>query len=160
VSSGPGFQESNQSGAGLRIALVATRWNEPIVETLLKGALATLSERGVAEADMLVGCVPGAVELPLLAAAYAQREDIDAVIALGCVVRGETGHYDVVVEMAASGLMRAGLDAGKPVIFGVLTTENEAQAWDRAGGAHGNNGSSAADTAIATVLALRKARTS
>lgn len=158
MSSGPGFKDAQLSGVGLRVAVIATRWNEAIVETLLQGALQTLAERGVAAGDVLVARVPGAVELPLLAAAYAQRADIDAVIALGCVIRGETGHYDVVVDMAAGGLMRAGLDAGKPVVFGVLTTENEAQAWDRAGGAHGNNGSSAADTAIASVHALRQAR--
>ena len=149
---------SELDGRGLRIGIVAARWNGDIVTPLLAGAQSALAEMGVDERDVQVVRVPGAVELPVVCQAFADREDIDAVIALGCVIRGETGHYDVVVAMAAEGIARVALDAAKPVIFGVLTTENREQALARAGGALGNNAAAAAATAVETVLALRAVR--
>jgi 6,7-dimethyl-8-ribityllumazine synthase len=142
----------------MRIGIVAARWNDDVVSQLLAGAEAALAEMGVDAGDVQLARVPGAVELPVLCQAFADREDVDAVIALGCVIRGDTGHYDVVVAMAAEGIARVALDAAKPVIFGVLTTENREQALARAGGALGNNGAAAAATAVETVLALRAVR--
>jgi 6,7-dimethyl-8-ribityllumazine synthase len=158
VSSGAQPHLSELDGRGLRIGIVAARWNDDIVGRLLAGAETALVACGVDARDVTVVRVAGAVELPLLCQALADREDIDAVIALGCVIRGDTGHYDVVVSMASQGIARVALDAAKPVIFGVLTTENHAQALDRAGGALGNNGAGAAAAAIDSVLALRRVR--
>ena len=151
--------EGRLDGAGLRMGVVAARFNDLIVDRLLEGALASLTAHGVASDDVVVVRTPGAVEIPLLAQALADRDDIDAVIALGCVIRGATGHYEYVCSMVASGVARVALDASKPVIFGVLTTENLEQAFDRAGGKLGNKGGEAAASAIAAATALRAVRT-
>ncbi len=151
--------DGRADGAGLRVGLVAARFNDLIVDRLLEGALGALRQHGVDDDDLVVVRVPGAVEVPLLAQALADRDDIDAVVALGCVIRGNTGHYDVVCSMVASGITRVTLDAAKPVIFGVLTTENLEQAFDRAGGKLGNKGAEAASAAILTATALRAVRT-
>jgi 6,7-dimethyl-8-ribityllumazine synthase len=150
--------DGRADGAGLRVGLVAARFNDLIVDRLLEGALGALRQHGVDDDDLVVVRVPGAVEVPLLAQVLADRDDIDAVVALGCVIRGSTGHYDVVCSMVASGITRVTLDASKPVIFGVLTTENLEQAFDRAGGKLGNKGAEAAAAAILTTTALRAAR--
>jgi 6,7-dimethyl-8-ribityllumazine synthase len=151
--------DGSADGAGLRFGLVAARFNDLIVDRLLEGALGALRQHGVDDDDLVVVRVPGAVEVPLLAQALADRDDIDAVVALGCVIRGSTGHYDFVCSMVASGITRVTLDAAKPVIFGVLTTENLEQAFDRAGGKLGNKGAEAAAAAILTATALRAVRT-
>jgi 6,7-dimethyl-8-ribityllumazine synthase len=151
--------DGRADGAGLRVGLVAARFNDLIVDRLLEGALGALRQHGVDDDDLVVVRVPGAVEVPLLAQALADRDDIDAVVALGCVIRGSTSHYDVVCSMVASGITRVTLDAAKPVIFGVLTTENLEQAFDRAGGKLGNKGAEAAAAAILTATALRAVRT-
>ena len=150
--------DGRADGAGLRVGLVAARFNDLIVDRLLEGALGALRQHGVDDDDIVVVRVPGAVEMPLLAQVLADRDDIDAVVALGCVIRGSTGHYDYVCSMVASGITRVTLDASKPVIFGVLTTENLEQAFDRAGGKLGNKGAEAAAAAILTTTALRAAR--
>jgi 6,7-dimethyl-8-ribityllumazine synthase len=150
--------EGRLDGAGLRIGVVAARFNDLIVDRLLEGALTALRAHGVRDDDVGVARVPGAVELPLAAQAFADREDVDAVIALGCVIRGATSHYDHVCSMAASGLAKVALDASKPVVFGVLTTENLEQAFDRAGGKLGNKGAEAAAVAIETAHVLRAIR--
>jgi 6,7-dimethyl-8-ribityllumazine synthase len=150
--------DGRADGAGLRVGLVAARFNDLIVDRLLEGALGALRQHGVDDDDIVVVRVPGAVEVPLLAQVLADRDDIDAVVALGCVIRGSTSHYDVVCSMVASGTTRVTLDASKPVIFGVLTTENLEQAFDRAGGKLGNKGAEAAAAAILTTTALRAAR--
>jgi 6,7-dimethyl-8-ribityllumazine synthase len=151
--------DGRADGAGLRVGLVAARFNDLIVDRLLEGALGALRQHGVDDDDLVVVRVPGAVEVPLLAQALADRDDIDAVVALGCVIRGSTSHYDYVCSMVASGITRVTLDAAKPVIFGVLTTENLEQAFDRAGGKLGNKGAEAAAAAILTATALRAVRT-
>jgi len=151
--------DGRADGAGLRVGLVAARFNDLIVDRLLEGALGALRQHGVDDDDLVVVRVPGAVEVPLLAQALADRDDIDAVVALGCVIRGSTSHYDVVCSMVASGITRVTLDTAKPVIFGVLTTENLEQAFDRAGGKLGNKGAEAASAAILTATALRAVRT-
>jgi len=151
--------EGRSDGSGLRVGIVATRFNDLIVDRLLEGALTTLRAHGVHDEDVVVARVPGAVEVPLLAQALADRDDIDTVIALGCVIRGATGHYEVICSMVASGVTRVALDASKPVIFGVLTTETLEQAFDRAGGKLGNKGAEAAVSAIHATTVLRAART-
>lgn len=151
--------EGRLDGTGLRFGVVAARFNDLIVDRLLEGALNALTAHGVAADDVVVVRTPGAVEIPLLAQALADRDDVDAVITLGCVIRGATGHYEYVCSMVANGVNRVALDASKPVIFGVLTTENLEQAFDRAGGKLGNKGGEAATAAIAAATALRAVRT-
>ncbi|MFO8151360.1 MAG: 6,7-dimethyl-8-ribityllumazine synthase, partial [Trueperaceae bacterium] len=112
--------DGRADGAGLRVGLVAARFNDLIVDRLLEGALGALRQHAVDDDDIVVVRVPGAVEVPLLAQVLADRDDIDAVVALGCVIRGSTSHYDYVCSMVASGITRVTLDASKPVIFGVL----------------------------------------
>lgn len=121
-------------GSGLRIGIVKARWNDEIVDRLLDGVQRGLDSLGVAAADRMVVEVPGSFELPLAAQALARRADVDAVIALGVVIRGETVHFDLVAEQAAAGLARVQLDTGVPVAFGILATEDEAQARARSGG--------------------------
>lgn len=150
--------EGRLDGAGLRVGLVAARFNDLIVDRLLEGALAALRAHGVDEHDVVVARVAGAVELPVVAQALADRDDIDAVVALGCVIRGSTGHYDHVCAMVASGVARVALDAAKPVAFGVLTTDTLEQAFDRAGGKLGNKGAEAVAAAIETAHVLRGVR--
>lgn len=148
--------EGSLTGGGLRVALVASRFNDLIVERLLDGALDTLRRSGVADDDVAVAWVPGAVEIPLAAARLASSGRYDVVITLGAVIRGATSHYDHVCSMVASGVARASLDAGIPVIFGVLTTDTIEQALERAGTKAGNKGADAAQAAIETATLLRE----
>lgn len=143
-------------GRGMRIALVCARFNDLITERLLAGATGTLTRHGVDEASLAVVWTPGAFELGLVAKRLAASADFDAVICLGAVIRGSTGHYDHVATNAASGVQRAGLDTGVPVIFGVLTTDTVEQAIERAGTKAGNKGSEAAVTAVEMVDLLRQ----
>jgi 6,7-dimethyl-8-ribityllumazine synthase len=143
------------TGAGLRIGLVCGRFNDLITERLLAGALDALERHGVADEDLTVVWVPGSFEIPLAAKALAARDDIDAVVTLGAVIRGATGHYEQVAGQAAAGVARAALDTDTPVIFGVLTTDTLEQALDRAGAKVGNKGAEAAMTAIEMVHVLR-----
>jgi 6,7-dimethyl-8-ribityllumazine synthase len=135
-------------GEGLRIAVVVARFNQFITQKLLDGARDALGRHGVAEDDVTVVWAPGSFELPLTARTLAQTGSYDAVVCLGAVIRGETTHYDMVAGQAASGISRASLDTGVPVIFGVLTCETTDQAIDRAGGKSGNLGHNAAVSAI------------
>jgi 6,7-dimethyl-8-ribityllumazine synthase len=139
-----------------RFAIVWSRFNRAVVSKLLEGAKDCLSERGVADESLYVVEVPGAWELPYAAQQLAQSQRFDAVIALGAVIRGGTPHFDFVSQGTALGLGRVALDARVPVIFGLLTTDDEAQAFERAGGAHGNKGRDAALTAIEMVILDRK----
>ena len=125
--------------ADARFAIVWSRFNHAVVAKLLDGAKACFAEHGVAEDSIYVVEVPGAWELPYAAQKLAQSERFDAVVALGAVIRGGTPHFDYVSEGTALGLAKVSLDTGVPVVFGVLTTDDDAQALDRAGGAHGNN---------------------
>lgn len=131
-----------------RIALVVAEWNEEITEALYQSAVATLLSHGVTKENIIRKNVPGTFELSLGAQWMAQRDEIDAVICLGCVIQGETPHFDYICQAVAYGLTEVGLKTGKPVIFGVLTTLNKQQAFDRAGGKYGNKGEEAALTAI------------
>jgi 6,7-dimethyl-8-ribityllumazine synthase len=143
------------TGQGMRLGLVCARFNQLITDRLLAGALDTLERCGVADGDLTVVWVPGSFEVPLAAKTLAAREDIDAVVTLGAVIRGETGHYDLVAGLVAAGVARASLDTGTPVVFGVLTTDTLEQALDRAGAKAGNKGAEAAATAIEMVHVLR-----
>ncbi len=141
------------SSAGYSFAIAATRFNEEIVDRLLEGALAALEDTGTPRDSVPVLRVPGAFELPL--AAQKLCGGYDAVIALGCVIRGETDHHEYVSRAAAEGLERVSLDAGIPVGFGVLTTDTVEQALARAGGDVGNRGYDAAIAAIEMLATLR-----
>lgn len=137
-----------------RVGVVAARFNAPIVDELLAGCQRRLKELGLDEGRIEVYRVPGAFELPVAAQALAKTGRISAVICLGCVVRGDTPHFDYVAGEAARGITQAALNTGVPVIFGVLTTNTEQQARDRAGGAHGHAGERAADAAAEMVGVL------
>ena len=134
--------------SGKTFALLVSEWNDTITGSLAEGALKTLKEYGVADEHIVQHSVPGSFELPLAAQKMAGQPAIDAVICLGCVIQGETPHFDYVCQAVALGLKDVGLKYDKPVIFGVLTTNTLAQAQDRAGGKHGNKGDEAAITAI------------
>jgi 6,7-dimethyl-8-ribityllumazine synthase len=126
-------------GAGLRIAIVCSRFNGRITLRLLEGARRGLDRCGVAPSDVSEVWVPGAFEIPLMAKALAISGTVDAVIGLGCVIRGETSHYELVAGECARGVREVGLETGVPVIFGVLTTEDVDQAEARSEGPGGHN---------------------
>lgn len=128
--------------------IVVAEWNEEITNQLLQGALQTLLNNGAKEENIVIKTVPGSFELTLGAAWLAQNTQIDTVICLGCVIQGETRHFDFICQAVATGITEVNLKSNKPVIFGVLTTDNLQQALDRAGGKHGNKGDEAAITAI------------
>ena len=130
------------------IGIIATEWNEQVVNPLMEGARNTLSKCGVTEDNIPVFLVPGSYELPTAAQFLAQQEKVDAIICLGCIVQGETPHFDYICQAVAQGIKDVSLKCNKPVIFGVLTTLNQQQALDRAGGKHGNKGDEAAISAI------------
>jgi 6,7-dimethyl-8-ribityllumazine synthase len=134
--------------AEARYAIVASRWNPRIVDALVDGALRTLREHGVAEAAIDLVRVPGAWEIPQAAARLAATGGCAAIVALGCVVRGDTRHYEHVADGCADGLMRVALEYRLPVLNGVLAVERHADAEARAGGAHGNKGEEAALAAL------------
>ena len=134
-------------GSGRRFVVIVSRFNALITDRLLSGARAALLDHGVAEADIDVVSVPGAWELPIAAQA-ASAKGYAAIIALGCVIRGDTPHFDYVAGAATSGLERVSLDSGLPVGFGLLTTEDAQQAMSRAGGRDGNKGYDAALVAL------------
>ncbi|MCH8106931.1 MAG: 6,7-dimethyl-8-ribityllumazine synthase [Chloroflexi bacterium] len=147
------------NGQGLRVAVVVARFNEVVTRQLLTGAVDTLTRHGVSDDDISVAWVPGAFELPIVAKAMAKTGRYDSIICLGAVIRGETGHYEMVAGHAAGGIGSIGTDTGIPVIFGVLTTENMEQAINRSGGKSGNLGSNAAVAAIETARLLQAINT-
>ena len=142
--------------AGARIGIAAARFNDGIVTRLLEAALDTLAQHGLDRREIPVVRVPGAFELPLAARWMARRGDIDAIVALGAVVRGDTPHFDHVCAEAARGIQGASIETDLPVVFGVLTCDSNEQALARAGGAHGNKGSDAALAALEMVSLRRR----
>ncbi len=144
--------EPNKLFKKLIIAIIVAEWNPEITNALLEGAYSHLITMGVKEKNILVHYVPGSFELPLGAQYLAAKKQIDAVITLGCVVQGETKHFDFICDACAHGITDVGLTFNKPVIFGVLTTNNQQQAIDRAGGKHGNKGIEAAETALKMLI--------
>jgi 6,7-dimethyl-8-ribityllumazine synthase len=143
-------------GAGVRVAIVAARFNELITNALVEGALEGLSRAGVADDDVTVAWVPGAFEIPIVAQRFATEGGVDAVICLGAVIRGETAHFELVANEAARGIAEVGRRTGVPCIFEVLATETLAQAQARCGGAHGNKGYEAAAVALEMVRLLQQ----
>lgn len=136
-------------GADYRIAIVAAEWNGEITNAMLEGAYETLTKHGLKEENVMVRRVPGTFELTTAAdVLLAKHSDLDAVICIGCVIQGETRHFDFICEAVANGLTAVGVKYGKPVVFSVLTTNNMAQAQERAGGKHGNKGVEGAVTAL------------
>lgn len=142
----------------VRIGIVAARFNAEVVEELLKGCQKRLKELGVGRDQVEVFRVPGAFELPLTAQTMARTGRFDAVICFGAVIRGETPHFDYVAGECARGIQDVTLAEGLPVVFGVLTTNTEEQAWDRAGGKHGHNGVKSAEVAIEMIATLSAIR--
>jgi 6,7-dimethyl-8-ribityllumazine synthase len=151
----PTFVEGHLNGAGMRLAIIVARFNSIVTDRLLAGALDALKRYGVGDDDILVVRVPGSLEIPVVARQLATSGSYDAVICLGAVVRGATPHFDYVAAGAANGIAASALEAGRPVIFGVLTCDTMEQALDRAGGKAGNKGFDAAVTAIEMVNVMR-----
>ena len=140
------------SGAGLSVAIVVARYNEDVTKRLLRAAVSALAEHGAEEPD--VYWVPGSLELPVTALALAEKGGHDAIVCLGCVIRGETFHFEIVAMQAAAGLMQVQLDTGVPIAFGVLTTEDREQALARSGPKN-NKGAEAAEAALEMANLLR-----
>ncbi len=137
-----------KSAVGLNMAIVVAQWNAEITGALLNGAIEGLTKHGATEDNITVIEVPGSFELISGADIALRNKQFDAVICLGCVIQGETRHFDFICDAVANGIANVGIKYNKPAIFGVLTTDNQQQALDRAGGIHGNKGEEAAITAI------------
>jgi len=147
--------EGTLHGEGLKFALIVSRFNSFITERLLEGALDCLKRHGVSEADLTLVRVPGAWEIPLAAKRLANSKAYDAVICLGAVIRGATPHFDYVAAEVSKGTAQVALDAGIPVLFGILTTDSLEQAVERAGSKAGNKGYAAAEAALEMVNLLK-----
>jgi 6,7-dimethyl-8-ribityllumazine synthase len=154
MHTGPSAEASTVRGSGVRVAIVAARFNGAVVDLLVGGAVECLREHGVADEDVAVYRVPGAFELPLAAKRAAATGRFDAVVCVGAVIRGETPHFGFVAAEAARGIQQVALACGIPVAFGVLTTDTVEQAQARAGGAHGNKGWESALSALEMVKML------
>jgi 6,7-dimethyl-8-ribityllumazine synthase len=141
--------------AEMAVAVVASRYNADVVQRLLDGAVERLVEHGVSRDRITIVFVPGAWELPLACRRLAEAGGHQAGIALGCVVRGDTPHFEYVCREASRGVIQASLDTGLPVSFGLLTTDNLEQAEERAGGSAGNKGAEAADAAVVMAQLMR-----
>jgi 6,7-dimethyl-8-ribityllumazine synthase len=150
--------EGRQSGEGLSIAIVVSRFNELVTRALLSGAQDGLASHGVEPEDVDVAWVPGSFEIPLTARKLAESGRYQAVVCVGAVIRGETPHFDQVANQASSGIARVALDTGVPVIFGIITADTLEQALDRAGGKMGNKGYDAAVAAIEMANLMRGLR--
>ena len=125
-------QAADLDGSDLRIAIVQARFNEPVTSQLVNSCVAELHALGVADEDITRVAVPGALEVPIALAALAKGDRYDALVAIGCIVRGETYHFELVANESGAGVTRVGLDHGVPIANAILTVENEAQAWARA----------------------------
>lgn len=147
----PNYIEGKLDAAGQKFGIVVSRFNSFISERLLEGAVDALVRHGAADGDITVARVPGAFEIPLTAKKLVASGKFDAVICLGAVIRGSTPHFDYVASEVSKGVAHVSLDAGIPVVFGVLTTDTIEQAVERAGTKAGNKGFDAAVTAIETV---------
>lgn len=143
--------ESVPSAENMRFGVVVAEWNIEITSALAEGAADTLKKHGAKDENILLKFVPGSFELPLGAQYFAEMENVDAVLLLGCVIQGETRHFDYICDGVTKGTMDLNLKYNKPFVFGLLTTNNQQQAKDRAGGKHGNKGDEAAVTAIKMV---------
>ena len=152
----PKIVEGELLARDLRFALIAARFNDFVVEPLVRGALDALKRHGVSEKQIEIVRVPGAFDIPVVARKLAQSRRYEALVALGAVIRGQTPHFDYVAGECASGLARIALESGVPIGFGVLTTDTVEQAVDRAGGKAGNKGADAALAALEMANLLRR----
>ena len=132
--------QGDTDGSRLKVGIIVAEFNEAITTNLLEGTIKALYDNNVLEENIFVVKVPGAFEIPLVSYKLANKNYYDVLICLGAVIRGETGHYDIVASESAHGISRVSLDIGIPIIFGVLTTDNFQQAVDRSGGKYGNKG--------------------
>ncbi|MEJ2094321.1 MAG: 6,7-dimethyl-8-ribityllumazine synthase [Gammaproteobacteria bacterium] len=148
--------EGGKSIDNANIAIVASRFNSFIVDRLVSACMETLQQAGLDETQVLLVRVPGAFEIPLAAKAMAEKDDCDAVIALGAVIRGETPHFEYICNECSHGLSRIAIELKKPVIFGVLTVDNAEQALVRAGEEESNKGAEAAQAAIEMINLMRE----
>ena len=158
TSSSSPLPETSPSGAGRRIGIVAARWHGIIVDALLDGAVQTLRSAGVRDQDVVIVRCPGSYEIPVCIKAMALEQRVDAVIALGVVIRGDTAHFEYVSSPVAHSLMDIAVETGVPCLFGVLTTDTVEQAEARAGGVHGNKGSEAAVGALEMADVMERLR--
>ena len=152
----PKIIEGELLARDLRFAILASRFNEFVVEPLIRGALDALRRHGVADKQIDIVRVPGAFDIPIVARKLALAHRHEALIALGCVIRGQTPHFDYVAGECAGGIARVALESGVPIAFGVLTTDTAEQAVDRAGGKAGNKGADAALVALEMANLLRR----
>jgi 6,7-dimethyl-8-ribityllumazine synthase len=152
----PKIIEGELLARDLRFAIVAARFNDFVVEPLIRGALDALRRHGVVEKQIEIVRVPGAFDIPVVARKLALAHRHEALIALGCVIRGQTPHFDYVAGECAGGIARIALESGVPIAFGVLTTDTAEQAVDRAGGKAGNKGADAALVALEMANLLRR----
>jgi 6,7-dimethyl-8-ribityllumazine synthase len=152
----PKMIEGELLARDLRFAIVAARFNDFVVEPLIRGALDALRRHGVLDKQIDIVRVPGAFDIPIVARKLALAHRHEALIALGCVIRGQTPHFDYVAAECAGGIARVALESGVPIAFGVLTTDNAEQAVDRAGGKAGNKGADAALVALEMANLLRR----
>lgn len=141
-------EETVPSGEPFRIGIVVSEWNKEITESLYNGCVKTLTKHKTAKENIVSVYVPGSFELPQAAELLLESQEFDAVICLGCIIKGETKHDEYIASAVSHGIMMLSLDYSTPVIFGVLTTENMNQAIDRSGGSLGNKGDEAAVTAL------------
>jgi len=132
--------KSDPAGKGIRAAIVAGRWNEPIVEKLVEGAIRGLVEHQVLEKNIAVFWVPGAFEIPLMSKKLATSKKYDCLISVGCVLKGETFHFDHIAEAASKGVLQASLETGIPIAFSVILSDDPRKAWERAGDGEMNSG--------------------
>ena len=146
--SGTRPSDAGFSAAGRRVAIVAARFNDAIVSALLQGAVSTWCQRGGEERELFIARVPGAFELPVVARRLITSGRYEAIVALGCVIRGDTPHFEFVAGECARGLQQASADTGVPIAFGVLTLDNIEQARGRAGADSGNKGAEAMASAL------------
>lgn len=145
------IHQGHLKAEGFRFAIVASRWNDFLTSRLIEGALDAFERLGAQEKSIEIYKVPGAFEIPLLARRLASSGKFDAVVCLGAVIRGQTPHFDYVAGAAATGIAQAGLETGRPVIFGIVTADTVEQAIDRAGVKAGNKGFEAAMSAVELV---------
>jgi len=148
--------EGDLQARDYRFAVLASRFNEFVVDALVKGAVDALRRHGASDKQVEIVRVPGAYDMPLVARKLAQSRRYDAIVTVGAVIRGQTAHFDYVAGECASGLARVSAETGVPVAFGVLTTDTAEQAMDRAGGKAGNKGAEAAASAIEMINLLRR----
>lgn len=138
-----------------RIAIITSRFNQEITQLLYNGAMARFQEKKISILPEDIFFVPGAIEIPVVAAHLARNKKHDAIICFGAVIRGDTDHYDYVCWQVSYGCQKIAIEYGIPVVFGILTTDNEAQAFDRCGGAHGHKGIDCADVALEMITLIQ-----